>query len=92
MKKKTQNYFLFIILFSLGLFQAVSGFVLWFALPHSGGGGRGSGSIATFWALSRDTWISLHDWVSVLLVIVVILHIILHWTWIVHMTKSYFKS
>ena len=63
MREKTQNYFLFVILFFLGLFQAVTGFVLWLALPH-GGGGRG-GSTATFWSLSRDTWVDFHGWVAV---------------------------
>lgn len=89
MREKTQNYFLFVILFFLGLFQAVTGFVLWLALPH-GGGGR-VGSTATFWSLSRDTWIDFHDWVAVVLVVMVITHIILHWKWIFYMTKSYFK-
>jgi len=88
-REKTQNYFLFVILFFLGLFQAVTGFVLWLALPH-GGGGR-VGSTATFWSLSRDTWIDFHDWVAVVLVVMVITHIILHWKWIFYMTKSYFK-
>ena len=90
MRKKTQHYILFVILFFLGLFQTVSGFIMWLALPH-GGGGRG-GSTATFWALSRDTWIDLHDWVAVSLLVMIIIHLILHWKWIVYMTKSYFKE
>ncbi len=93
MRKATQNYILFILLFLLGLFQAVSGFVMWLALPRGGeGGGRGAGADgATFWALSHDTWEDLHDWVAVALLVVVILHIILNWKWIFYMTKSYFR-
>ncbi|MBA7641135.1 hypothetical protein ES703_48808 [subsurface metagenome] len=89
MRKATRNYILFVTLFFLGLFQAVSGFIMWLALPR-GGGGRGGG--ATFWSLARDTWRDLHDWVAVALLVMIIIHLILHWKWIVYVTKSYFKE
>ena len=92
LRKVTQNYVLFVLLFLLGLFQAVSGFIMWLAVPHVGGGSKGAGSTATFWSLTRDNWIDLHDWVAVALLVVVIIHIILHWKWIVYMTKSYFRG
>jgi len=94
MRKKTQNYILFVFLFFLGLFEAISGFVLWLALPcGGGGGGRGRyDNGATFWSLSRNTWTALHNWVAVALLAIVIIHIILHWKWIVYMTKSYFQK
>ena len=95
MRKATQNYILFIVLFFPGLFQAVSGFVMWLALPHGGGGyGRGGmadGGSAIFWSITRDTWRGLHDWAAVALLVMIIIHLILHWKWIVYMTKSYFK-
>ena len=72
----------------LALFEVVSGFVLWFVLPRGGGyrGGRGLIAEASFlW--TRDTWIALHDWVGVALVVVVVLHLILHRQWIIFMTK-----
>ena len=75
-------------MFLLALFEVVSGFVLWFILPRGGGYRGGSWSIAEASFLwSRDTWIALHDWVGVALVVVVVLHLILHWRWIVFMTK-----
>lgn len=43
MRKVTIHYSLFVILFLLGLFQAVSGFIMWFILPR---GGQGRGFIA----------------------------------------------
>jgi len=76
-------------MFLLGLFEGVSGFVLWLILPQAGGyrGGRGAATQAAFlW--SRDTWIDLHDWIAVALLVVVVLHIILHWNWIVRMIKT----
>lgn len=89
MKKSTRNYLVGFIMFLLAMFEAISGFVLWLVLPRGGGyrGGRGLTTEGTFlW--SRDTWIDLHDWVAVALVVIVTLHLILHWRWIVFMTKK----
>jgi len=93
MSKATRNYILAFMMVLLGLFEGVSGFVLWLVLPQGGGyrGGRGLASEAIFlW--TRDTWIDLHNWVGVALLFIVLVHIILHWRWIVHMTKTYFKQ
>jgi hypothetical protein len=70
----------------LGLVQLVSGFVLWLALPCGGRGGGGGGTF--LW--SRDVWLTMHNRAALLLAAIVILHIILHWGWIVRTTKSYF--
>jgi len=63
----------------LALVQAVSGFVLWLALPS---GGRGT----FLW--SRGVWLNMHSRSAIVLMILVIVHVILHWGWIVSMTKS----
>ncbi len=89
MRKAARNYLVALIMFLLALFEVVSGFVLWLVLPRGRGyrGGGGSITEATFlW--SRDTWIDLHNWVAVALLVIVALHLILHWRWIVHMTKT----
>jgi hypothetical protein len=79
----------------LGLAEAVTGFVLWLGFPTGGGGGgRGWGGgvgNVTFWELSKHTWIDIHDWVAVALVVLVAVHVILHWKWIVRMAKSLFR-
>ena len=94
MRRKTQHYILFVILFLLGLFQAVSGFILWFGLARGGGQGRGwgGGTATTFWSLTRHTWTDIHSWVAVALLVIIITHLILHWKWIVYVTKSLFKG
>ena len=79
MAKSTRNYVVALVMFLLALFEAVSGFVLWLVLPRGGGyrGGRGLSTEATFlW--SGDTWLDLHNWVAVALVVVVVIHLILH--------------
>jgi hypothetical protein len=69
----------------LALAQLVSGLVLWLVLPQGYRGGSGG---VFLW--SRGTWVDIHSWSAVVLVAIVIVHIILHWDWIVRMTKSYF--
>ena len=87
MKKSSILFILFFILTILGLIEVISGFVLWQALPR--GASRG-GIEQVFWNLSRDTWLSVHDWVGVALVVLVIIHILLHWKWIIRMFGSHF--
>ena len=86
MKNWFLNYILFIILLLLGLIQAISGFLLWLVIP-GGHRGFGIGQVTGDFLWSRFTWIEIHDWTAVALVIVVIFHIILHWKWIIYMTK-----
>ena len=94
MRKATRNYLLAFIMFLLALFQAVSGFILWFVLPRGGGGyrgGRGAAAEHTF-LMTRDTWIDIHDWVAVALLVILVVHLILHWKWVVYMTKASFRQ
>jgi cytochrome b subunit of formate dehydrogenase len=85
LRKATRNYLIALVMALLGLVQLVSGFVLWLALPCGGRGGGGG----TF-LFSRDVWLTMHNRSALLLAAIVIVHIILHWDWIVRMTKSYF--
>ncbi len=89
MRKATRNYLLAFIMAVFALFQGITGFILWVVLPRGYMGGRGADS--TFiWP--RDSWIVLHDWTAVALVVIVLVHVILHWGWIVRMTRSYFRQ
>jgi len=85
MKKSDILFILAVLLFLLGLLEALSGFLLWFVMP-SGGGKRGVEQV--FWSLSRETWIDIHDWAAVALLLIVIIHIILHWKWVTHMFRT----
>ena len=69
--------------------ELVSGLVLWFAV--SGGQGpllnlRHSGR--SFAGIERGVWIDVHDWAGLVLVAVMVLHLALHWRWIVRQTKA----
>lgn len=86
MKKWVINYILVIILLLLGLIQAISGFLLWLVIP-GGHRGFGIGQVTGDFLWSRFTWIEIHDWTALALVVVVTIHIIIHWKWIINMTK-----
>jgi preprotein translocase subunit SecY len=85
MKKATYLFSLVGALLLAGLADAVSGFILWFALPS--GSGRGSLNLS-YWGVTRHTWLSIHDWVSIALVVIVLIHLAVHWKWVVRMTRQ----
>ncbi len=92
------NVYLAIIMFLLGLVMATSGFILWLAFESGNGGDggrrRGEGGLGndTFWGVSKHTWIDIHDWVAVTLLVFVVIHIYLHRKWIIRMLKYTFRK
>ena len=76
------------------LVEAVSGFVLWLALPNGSGGGRGwgGGLGGESFIFDRHTWLAIHDWFAVILVVLVAVHVAMHWKWIVRTTRSLFRG
>ena len=68
------NYSLFIILFGLVILLCVSAYMLWFEFPRG-------------YVANRDLWVDIHKWGGLALLIVILLHVILHWRWIWQMTR-----
>jgi len=95
MTKAVKFWILAAVLGVLGFTEAVTGFVLWLGFPDGGSGaGRLYGGISnlSFWGLTKHTWIDLHDWIAVALVALVVIHIILHWKWIIRIGKNIFTK
>ena len=84
MRKATMHYVLDGIEGTILLLMVVSGAVLWFALPE----GSPAGKTVLF---DRRTWVELHHWLAVGLLVFFSTHILTHWTWLSYMTKSYLK-
>ena len=83
--------------FVVFLLLAFSGLVLKYVVECKGGqgyrGGRGVFTEPeTFLWLERSGWQDIHFVLSVTLILIVLLHIILHWNWIVCQVKSVGKS
>jgi len=88
LKKSWLYFILACIIFLLSLGEGISGLVLWLALPSGGGLGQHGGGGEVYWSISRDTWVGWHDWVGVAMAVVVVVHIIIHWKWIVRMART----
>ncbi len=80
MRRASWNFLVDLINFILFIVVTVSGVVLKYALPGAPG--------PTFWGMTRRPWGDIHWYSSVAFVIMVIVHIVLHWNWI----RGYFKS
>ena len=65
--------------------EAVSALVLWLGLP-SGGPGRGRGAGLArgreLWGLDRGTWVDVHRWLGLALLVVLAVHVAMHRRWI----------
>lgn len=82
MKKATINYWIDVGLF-VGLVDLViSGFVMKF----------GTGDFFDLVGVQYTTWLLFHDWGAYFFTVCSVLHIILHWQWIVCMTKRMVKG
>lgn len=100
MKRTNLNFIVDLISFLDLLGLAVTGFIMKYILPPGTGGrgrmfrgGRGAGEYAgehikDLWSMTRHEWGSIHFYLAVIFVVLMIVHIILHWSWI----KAYFKS
>ena len=74
------------------LVEAVSGWVLWMVLPHGGFQGGRNALYERQWIWSRDTWLGIHDWFAVIMVAGVLLHVAMHWRWIVCMARNIWRQ
>ncbi|MFH1882727.1 MAG: DUF4405 domain-containing protein [Planctomycetota bacterium] len=100
MKRINLNFIVDLVAFLDLLGLACTGFVMKYILPPGTGGrgrmlrgGRGAGEhadeqIKYLWSMTRHEWGGLHFYLAVIFAVLMIVHIILHWSWI----KAYFKS
>jgi hypothetical protein len=72
---------------------SLSGLVAWLILPSSGyQGGRNPFYNATFYSLTRHQWNDIHLWVSLVMIGIVLVHLALHWRWIVCTARRYTQA
>ena len=76
MSKITQAYALMVIQTALGLLLMVSSFLLWVVFPRG-------------YFPARLLWAGIHQWSGLALGVAVFLHVVLHWGWMVRMTRRY---
>jgi hypothetical protein len=95
MKRSTLNFIVDLVSFLILLGLAFTGLIMRYVLPPGTGGrgrelhgGGGAEQIKELWSMTRHEWGDIHFYMVVVFVILMVVHIVLHWGWI----KSYFKS
>ena len=95
MKRGTLNFVVDLVSFINLVCLAFTGFIMRYILPPGTGGrsrvlhgGRSGEQIKQLWSMTRHQWGDIHFYLALVFVVLMTLHIILHWGWI----KSYFKS
>jgi hypothetical protein len=104
MKRSTVNFVIDLLAFLVLLGLGFTGFIMKYVLPPGSGGRYGRGfqggrglaesaeQIRQFWSLGRHDWRDIHFYLAIAFIILVIIHIVLHWTWITCYVKSLFSS
>jgi hypothetical protein len=77
MNRTLVNVIIDLVATHLLLGMVATGYLLRFPLPP------GSNKILTLWGLSRHQWGDIHFWISLGLLAVLVIHLALHWNWIV---------
>jgi hypothetical protein len=99
MLRNTLNFILGLVSFLNLLALVFTGFIMKYILPPGSGGvgrvlhgGTGHGTpYKQLWSMTRHEWGSIHFYLAVMFVVLMIIHIILHWTWIKCYVKSVFS-
>jgi len=81
------NYWLDVIIALAFILSAISGMVLLFAGSGGYQGGRNADFQTEILGISRWALSDLHTWVSLVMIAGVVVHVVLHWKWVVCMTK-----
>jgi hypothetical protein len=89
MNRTIANIIFDVIAAFLLLGMIATGYLLRFPLPP------GSNKTLSLWGLTRHQWGDIHFWISLGLLVVLVIHLVLHWNWIVtvigkrcHLVKS----
>ena len=77
MNRTISNIIIDIIAAFLFLGMIATGYLLRFPLPP------GSNKMLSLWGYTRHQWGDVHFWISLGLLVVLIVHLVLHWNWIV---------
>ncbi|MBN2534154.1 MAG: DUF4405 domain-containing protein [Spirochaetales bacterium] len=89
--KSKINYVIDMVIALGFLLSLFSGCVLLFAPQGGYMGGRNPGFSQQLIFFEKPVWKAIHNWSSIFMALGVLGHLVLHWNWIVCMTKSIFR-
>ena len=87
MNKVKSNYIVDVLMTVFFILSTVTGIPL-YLIP----GGIYRGGQTIFLGIEKHTWGTVHTYTSFALVAIVAIHLILHWNWMVCMTKNLFRK
>jgi len=88
MNKQKINYVVDFLAFISFVATALSGLAIKLFMPS----GVRQGRLQEFLGMEKGIWSEVHDWFGILFIILVLVHFVLHWDWVVCMTKNIFQS
>ena len=75
MRKPDLNLLINVGAFILFLLLASTGLLMWLILPSGHG-------YLTVWGMNRHAWGDIHFWIAISFLLLISVHLILHWSWI----------
>ncbi|MFA6089214.1 MAG: DUF4405 domain-containing protein [Candidatus Woesearchaeota archaeon] len=88
MDKPKINYVIDMFLVISFVITAITGIIIFIFLP----GGVRQGSYQEFLGITKSLWSGVHDYAGLTMIVLSLIHLILHWNWIIVMTKRIFKG
>lgn len=82
MNRTIVNLIVDVAAFTAMLFLAATGMLMRFVLPP------GSGHFKALWGMDRHEWGDVHFWIAVTLLSILVVHLFLHWRWIVSVIQG----
>ena len=93
--KNRVNFWLGTLMFADMLFLSLIALIMKYILPPGCGSrhrGWGEGEPLTFLGLGRHDWGDVHWVLALILLSMLVVHLLLHWKWIVHQIKCTFEK
>ena len=89
MRRSKINAVVDVIALLVFVFSTFSGVVIWQVLPSGSGyrGGRSPTSL-DFLGFARHDWMDIHNISSLMFVVLVVIHLVLHWNWFKNLMKT----
>ncbi len=91
MKRKNLNFAIDAVSLLVMLAMVVTGIVIHYLLP-AGSGGRGGTGKLTLWGGGRHEWGEVHFWLAIATVVLIVVHLVLHWAWICAVVAGWFRK
>ena len=95
MKRNSINFFIDLIALIALLGLLFTSIIIRYILPPGTGGlgrhlhgGFGREAVKTLWSMTRHQWGDIHFYFATAFIILMLLHIFLHWTWIKNTTMA----